>query len=184
MRGPSRTATWIRRSLDGALLGLIVLSLTSVVLGRVVPLTGRSTFVVGGSSMAPAIGRGSAVIVEPVDPRTIVVGDAVSLRSGSAKAIFTHRVTRVVDRDGTVWVETKGDANAEPDPSVTPASAIIGRVVVALPALGYLVALLSTPLGIVFVVGLGLILLLAGGMIEAPRLERSQPGHQPMPDIA
>jgi signal peptidase I len=185
MPSTDRLGTWARRILDAALAILIVTTLAGVLLGRVVPLTGRSTFVVGGGSMAPAIGRGWAVVVEPVDPGAIAVGDIVSLRSGPAQAIFTHRVIRVIDRDGAVWIATKGDANAAADPSTTPATAVIGRVTLALPAIGYLIAVQSTPVGIVFVVSLGLLLLLAGGMLEAPggrrRVRDPGPPMEPAP---
>jgi signal peptidase len=163
-----RLATWMRRFLDAVLVLLLSLCLLAIVLARLVPLTGRTTLVVAGSSMVPAIGMGSAVVVEPVDPASIRVGDVVSLRSGPEQAIFTHRVTRVVDRDGAIWVETKGDANAEPDPSITAATEVIGRVAVTVPGAGSLIALLSTPSGLMFVVSLGLFLLLVGWLIEPP----------------
>ena len=168
MASNRRVATWARRLIDGALVLLVLISLLTMVLARVVPLTGRSTFVVAGGSMAPAIAVGSAVIVEPVAPGSIVAGDVVSLRSGPDRAIFTHRVTRVVDRDGATWVETQGDANPAPDPSLTPATAVIGRVAATVPLMGYLVALMSTPSGIIFVIALGVLLLLVGWMMESP----------------
>ena len=167
-----RLATWMRGFLDGVLVLLLALCLLAIVLARLVPLTGRTTLVVAGGSMVPAIGLGSAVVVEPVDPAFIRVGDVVSLRSGPEGAIFTHRVTRVVDRDGAIWVETKGDANAGPDPSITAATQVIGRVALTVPGAGSLIALLSTPSGLMFVVSLGLILLLVGWLIEPPVLWR------------
>jgi len=160
-------ARWARRCLDAALVLLVVVSLLTVILARVVPMTGRSTFVVAGGSMAPTIGVGSAVIVDPVDPSLLAVGDVVSLRSGSERAIFTHRITRVVDREGTVWIETQGDANRTPDPSISPATNVIGRVSLAIPFAGYLIALLSSPRGIVFVMLLGVLLLFAGWMLDS-----------------
>ena len=168
-----RLLTWTRRGLDLALILLVVTCLLTIVLARVVPLTGRSTLVVAGGSMAPALDIGTAVVVEPVEPSSLRVGDLVSLRSGAERAIFTHRITRLIDRDGAVWIETKGDANAGVDPSITPATSVIGRVSVALPKVGYLIALLSAPVGILFVISLGSLLLFAGWIIEAPR-----PAHQ------
>jgi signal peptidase len=160
---------------DAALVLLVVLCLFTIALGRVLPLIGRTTLVVAGGSMEPAISLGSAIIVEPVDPGTLAVGDVVSLRSGPGRAIFTHRVIRVVVRDRTTWVETQGDANATADPSLTPANQIIGRASVTIPNAGYLIALLSSLHGIVFVISLGLVLLLAASMVEglapAPRRE-------------
>jgi len=159
----------IGRSLDIALLVLIGVCALGLVLGRVVPLTGHTTFVVAGGSMEPAIPLGSAVVVEPVDPRALVVGDVVSLRSGSQRAVFTHRIVRIAERDGEVWVETKGDANPSNDPSITPASAIVGRVIVSIPLAGFLIALLSIPSGVLFVVSLGLLLLIGSWTLERPR---------------
>ena len=176
MTSNARLATWMRRLVDGALILLVVVSLLTVILARVVPLTGRSTFVVAGGSMVPAIGIGSAVIVEPVVASSLVAGDVVSLRSGPDRAIFTHRIIRVADREGAVWVETQGDANPAPDPSLTPATAVIGRVTAAIPLMGYLIAFMSTLSGVVFVVALGLLLLVAGWTIESPARSTPRPG--------
>ena len=80
----------------------------------------------------------------------------------------THRITRIVERDGERWIETRGDANGAVDPSITPTSAVIGRVVLTLPTAGFLVAWLSLPSGVLSVIALGSALmtlswLLAGG---------------------
>ena len=166
MTTDARIALWAHEALDAALVLLVVICLFTIILGRVLPLTGRTTLVVAGGSMEPAIPLGSAIVVEPVDPRSLAVGDVVSLRSGPGRAIFSHRVIRVVVRDGTTWVETKGDANASADPSLTPASQIIGRASTTIPNAGYLIALLSSLHGIVFVISLGLVLLLAASMVE------------------
>ena len=64
----------IRRVLDALLLALIVVVLGGVVLGKLVPLTGRQTIVIGGGSMEPAVPLGAAVIIKPVDaPRTVAL---------------------------------------------------------------------------------------------------------------
>jgi signal peptidase len=161
-----RIAT-LRRVCDSLLIALIVVVLFGVVLGRIVPMTGRTTLIVGGGSMAPAIPLGAAVIVDPVAQHDIAVGDVVSLRSGPVKAVFTHRVTRVVSATDGVWVETKGDANPSIDPSLTPATSVIGRVSVTIPYAGFLVALLSIPSGVIFVVFLAGVLLTLTWLLES-----------------
>ena len=163
-----RLTGWTRDVFDAALVLLVALCLLTIALGRVLPLTGRTTLAVAGGSMEPAIHLGSALVVEPVEPRSLAVGDVVSLRSGPNRAIFSHRIIRVVVRDGTVWIETKGDANAAADPSLTPASQVIGRASATIPMAGYLIALLSSLHGIVFVVSLGLVLILAASLVEGP----------------
>jgi signal peptidase I len=175
-----RLASWTRDVCDAALILLVALCLLTIGLGRVLPLTGRTTLAVAGGSMEPAIHLGSAIVVEPVDPRSLAVGDIVSLRSGPGRAIFSHRIIRVVVRDGTVWIETKGDANATADPSLTPASQVIGRASATIPGAGYLIALLSSLHGIVFVVSLGLVLMIAASLVEgAVPMRRRDSGRSP-----
>jgi signal peptidase len=174
---PRRFAT-LRRICDSLLIVLIGVVLFGVVLGRLVPLSGRTTLIIGGGSMEPAMPIGAAVVVDPVHPADIQVGDVVSLRSGSnLQSIFTHRVTRIVPRDGTIWVETKGDANAGVDPSITSTEHVIGRVSMAIPYAGFVLALLSVPSGVLFVVLLAAILLTLTWLLES--FEVDLVGRQP-----
>ena len=163
--------TAVRRLLDALLIGLIVVVLLGVILGKVVPLTGRQTLIVGGPSMEPALLLGSAVIVRAIDPGSLAVGDIVSLQPGPGSAVFTHRIVEVVDRADGRWVRTKGDANATPDPTLVPASAIIGRTELAIPYAGYLLALMTLPTGIVFLLGLAGSLLAAAWLLESLELQ-------------
>jgi signal peptidase I len=164
----ARRFATVRRICDSLLIVLIGVVLFGVVLGRIVPLTGRTTLIIGGGSMEPALPMGAAVVVEPVHPADLRVGDVVSLRSGARlQSIFTHRVTRIVPRDGTIWVETKGDANAEADPSITSTEHIIGRVSATMPYAGFLLALLSVPSGLLFVVLLAGVLLTLTWLLES-----------------
>ena len=144
--------------LNGLIAVLVALSAGVVALDRGVPLTGRQVLVVAGASMTPAIAVGSAIVVEPVDPADLIVGDVVSLRTGPERAIVTHRIVRIVQRDGARWLETKGDANEAADPAIVPASAVLGRVGLAIPFVGYLVALTSTISGLVLIGALVLLL--------------------------
>jgi signal peptidase I len=174
---PAITVT--RRLLDALLLALVVVSLGVVVLGRVVPFLGHPTFVVAGPSMGTSIPMGAAVVLEQVPSASLAVGDVVSLRSGAGRAVFTHRVIRLAERDGGSWLETQGDANATPDPSLTPATAVIGRVAVSIPLAGYLLTLYSVPSGILFVISLGLVLLLLGVLLEPSGVQRSETPLEP-----
>ena len=176
-----------RRLLDLAFLVLALVVVAALILARGVPLTGRTTFVVGGPSMEPAILQGSAIVVEPVDPDRLRVGDLVSMRVGPAQAIFTHRIVRLADRGDGLWLETKGDANVKPDPVLVPASAVIGRVSLAIPGIGYVIAALSTSSGLALVGGLAgvllaLVMLLEG--VEAGANRRLAAGAAAMPEGA
>lgn len=181
-----RSPLWLVRAfVEVALVGVILVGLGGVILGRVVPALGHPVYVVAGPSMEPAIGLGAAVILETVDPAALAVGDVVSLRSGTGRAVFTHRIIRIADRDGAVWVETKGDANAEPDPSITPATAIVGRVTTVVPVAGYLLTLLSAPAGVLLVLSLGATLIVLGWFLESIAIDRRAcRGSVPAPAVA
>src|SRR6478609_2927601 len=163
----SAATVWLRRIVDIALITLILVVLAGVVLGKLVPLTGRETLAIGGRSMEPAIAIGSAIVVVPVDPATLAAGDVVSMHVAEANAIFTHRIEAVVDRADGRYVRTKGDANPDADPTLVSASAIIGRVELSIPYMGYLLALLSIPPGVIFVVGLAATLLAIAWLLES-----------------
>ncbi len=173
---PRRPLATTRLAVDLLLLGVLLVGCTGVVLGRVLPALGYPVLVVAGPSMVPAIGVGAAAVLESVPVDALRVGDVVSLRSGPSRAIFTHRIARVVDRSGEIWLETKGDANADPDPSITPASAVIGRVAVTLPAAGYLLTVLSAPTGVMFVLSTGVLLLVLGWWLDGIAFEQSRRG--------
>jgi signal peptidase I len=122
--------------------------------------------------MEPAIPIGAAVILEQVDPAALAVNDVVSLRSGPGRAVFTHRIVRIVEREDGRWIETKGDANPGSDPSVTPVSAVIGRATLMVPSGGYLLALLSEPAGVLLVLSSGATLMVLGWLFESFEIDR------------
>jgi signal peptidase I len=171
MRTLSRATATVRRVLDAVLIALILVVVFGVILAKVVPVTGRQTIIVGGKSMEPAIGIGAAIIVAPVAPADLHVGDVVSLRAGEDGALFTHRIVEVVDQPDGRWVRTKGDANPSPDPTLVYASSIEGRVQLAIPLAGYLIALLSIPTGVLFLIGLAATLLAAVWLLESLELD-------------
>jgi len=172
MRILSGATVALRRFLDVVLIALIVIVLFGVLLGKLVPLTGRQALIVGGSSMEPAIPLGAAIVVGPVEAADLKVGDVVSLRAGDDRALFTHRITEVVDRPDGRWVRTKGDANDSADPTLVHSSAVVGRVQVSLPYAGYLLALLSVPMGVLFLLGIAATLLAAVWLLESLELEK------------
>ena len=172
----------LRRILDVLLVGLVALVVVTLVVARVVPVaTGGATFVVGGGSMDPTIPIGSLVIVTPAAPRDLSVGDVVSVKVGEQQAVFTHRITRLVSRADGLWLETKGDANAQPDPSIVPAASVIGREAVNVPYAGYVLRLLGSVPGVIVLMGLGIFLLAGAWLLETieldHRMKRRYEGH-------
>jgi signal peptidase len=165
--------TTLRRLLDLVLLALILTVLASLVVARVVPaLTGGPTYVVGGGSMEPTIPIGSVVVDVPASPSDVAVGNIVSIEVGPQRAVFTHRIVRTIDRNGVLWIETRGDANPTPDPSIIPASDITGRVATWIPYLGYPIQLMSSLVGVVFLLSVGMVTLVGAWLLES--LEEDQ----------
>ena len=157
----------LRRIVDIGLVVVVLVVLLAIGLARGAPLLGRQSIVIGGGSMEPTIGLGSAIVIHAVDPASLMVDDIVSMRVGPAQTTFTHRIVAVVDREDGRWIRTKGDANAAPDPTLVPASAVIGRVELIIPFAGYLLAVLSLPTGVMFVLGLAATLLAVAWLLES-----------------
>jgi signal peptidase len=163
-----------RRTLDVLLVVLIALVLATVAIARGVPwVTGGQTFIVGGGSMEPTIPFGAVVFALPTTDQDLVVNDVVSVQVGEEKAVFTHRIIRIVDIDGATWIETKGDANEDADPSIIPATAVIGEVHTMLPVAGYAVRLLSTAQGVMFLLAFGVLVLAAAWLLESLEIDQA-----------
>ena len=167
MRRGARTAAATRRVVDVGLRVFVALIVGTILLSQGLPRLGHPVFVVGGPSMEPALPLGSVVVTAPIAERALRSGDVVTMRIGPEHAIFTHRIVRVAESDGAVWLETKGDNNAEPDPAIVPATVVIGRVELVMPALGYLIALLSMPVGGLFAIGVAASLWLLAWLLES-----------------
>jgi len=179
MRILASATTALRRIVDLGLIVLVFVALLGVALGKGAPLVGRQSIVIGGGSMEPTIGLGAAIIVRPVAAADLAVGDIVSMQVGDARTTFTHRIVAVVDRADGRWIRTKGDANAEPDPTLVAATEVIGRVELTIPLAGYLLALLSLPMGVMFVIGLAATLLAIAWLLES-----LEPEPEPAPRTA
>lgn len=125
----------------------------------------RSAYVIRGGSMAPAIPLGALVFAEPVDPATVKPNDIITFRTDNG-LVFTHRVVSVAESGGERQFQTRGDANATPDPVPVPATAVLGQLTFMLPAAGYVVALLELPSGVLCVLCLLCSLLLLLWLLE------------------
>ena len=177
----ARAKRGLRRVLDLALVLLVAAALAGVFFGRILPMLGPTTLVVRGPSMAPAIPIGALLVTTPVEAAALAVGDVVSIRVGPELVVFTHRIVRVVPRQGEIWIETKGDANDTSDPALIPASSVVGRVSLTVPVLGYLVVLLSSLSGVLLLIGLVGMLLLGAWILDSVELEEQE---EPAQEVA
>jgi signal peptidase I len=125
---------------------LLAVSLTLTVLLLVLPrVAGYRTYVVTGRSMTGIIFIGSLVYSDPVPVQTLRVGDIITFVPPNIDENVTHRIVGLrTASDGTLRISTKGDAVPNKDPwQITPTTAELPREVMAIPYLGYVIALLS-----------------------------------------
>ncbi|PTR28722.1 signal peptidase [Rhodococcus sp. OK519] len=126
----------------GAVAGLIcVLAATGSLLFGIKPLIFRS------GSMSPDIPTGALALSKTTPASDLKVGDVVSVSTEQGIRI-THRVDEIASSEGSTSVLIlKGDANQDAD--VTPYTVTeADRVFFSVPALGYVVSWLSSPVAI------------------------------------
>ncbi|MFZ5846668.1 MAG: signal peptidase I [Actinomycetota bacterium] len=139
IRSPSH---WMRRLqhivLQIASLALALAVLASITVLIVLPRATHATaLTVLTGSMTPAIPVGSVVLVRPVDPRTLQVGDVATYvrRNGNGiESLTTHRIVEANGDTGTLIF--KGDANRGPDPDPVELASVVGEVWFHVPYLG------------------------------------------------
>lgn len=130
-------AWWLRRILAWTvLLAVGAVIAVSVLIPR---LGGATPYAVLTGSMRPELPPGTLVVVRPVAPEEIAVGDVITyqLHSG-AGTVVTHRVTGVgVKASGERIFRTKGDANSAVDQTPVRPVQIRGELWYAVPHLGF-----------------------------------------------
>ena len=110
------------------------------------PRTGMyGTYAVLTQSMEPGIPQGSVVVVRPVAPSQLHVGDVITFSSsGPPYETLTHRIASV-ERDGETFAfQTKGDANLLADPWKVVYQQRAGMVQWVVPLAGYALMAAST----------------------------------------
>jgi signal peptidase len=117
---------------------LIVLALAVAVIG--VPFaTGSVALSVLTSSMTPAYPAGTLVIVRPVEPTNIRIGDSITYQIESGRPeLITHRVIAISLSNGDRSYTTKGDSNDLADATPVVSGQVMGRVWYSIPYFGYI----------------------------------------------
>lgn len=115
--------------LKGSLLSFITIVLVLMLIIWVPTLWGWSQYRVISASMYPSLGPGDIILVRPVEPSNIRVGDIVTYQR-PGEAVVTHRVKQV-SADGTFV--TQGDSNPQPDSTPLEPQWLIGKVIIRIP---------------------------------------------------
>lgn len=81
---------------------------------------------IAGKSMRPFFGDGSSASVVFCTCSDLRLGDIAVFRD--LQGFTCHRVTRLISKNGGLFVETKGDASVKSDPAID-GSLILGKIV-------------------------------------------------------
>lgn len=142
---------------------LVFFLLQSRLAGGTPAVAGYQLYIVEGGSMSPTFELGSIVLVRPLDPTEVRVGDIITYRDPDPErldTIVTHRVMQVLPTEPPSFI-TRGDANDADDPLPLPGGNLIGRVNYSVPYLGYLFSFVRTRTGILLLVLVPALLIIA-----------------------
>ena len=119
------------------LLFVVGLALMLIVVPKV---TGSIPLTVLTSSMEPGLPPGTLIIVKPIDPNDIVIGDVVTYQIESGvPGVITHRVIDIAtSSNGDRTFTFQGDNNDAPDENAVLPVQIQGKVWYSIPYAGYL----------------------------------------------
>jgi signal peptidase I len=119
--------------------------------------------IVDGNSMYPNLQNGDLAYYSATDTLNIPNGTVIvfvqgdtgnSLLDGLIRPVVIHRVIgEVIQNDGNVCYETKGDNNDAKDPFLTRADHVLGIATLNVPKVGLLVLFLKSPQGLIATVG-------------------------------
>lgn len=116
-----------------ALMLLIVIALFIRVTSNGSPrsLVGFTGMIVLTESMQSEIPKGSLVIAQQVDPKTLQIGDDITYMANQTTTV-THRIVGIVENyenTGQRAFQTQGIMNAQPDKQPVHAANVVGKVV-------------------------------------------------------
>ena len=92
--------------------------------------------------MSPALHLGDMVVASKVTPDAIREGDIIDFQQGEMRVI--HRVIDIQGSGDSRQFITKGDANSIPDLSPVSPEQVRGKVIFAVPKLGWVTLLLRS----------------------------------------
>jgi len=133
-------------------LTIAILLMSVAVFTYVGPHLGWRVDAVLSGSMEPELMTGSLVVTRFIEPEAVVVGDIITFRpTNNGENMITHRVIGI-GQSSSLYFETKGDANEDPDPFIVPARNLVGKISFHASYWGYATEFLKTPLGFIFAV--------------------------------
>lgn len=132
----------------------MMLAIAGLLVASMLPIPGNIELkIVKSGSMEPTIPTGSLVIVKPM--QNYGVGDVITFGADTKTEIpTTHRIIGYEsDAEGRSVYRTQGDANEDPDANPVAKGEVIGKVVLHLPYVGFVLDFARQPLGFALLIG-------------------------------
>lgn len=138
------------------ILGLILIAVLMLAVLIICKIFFETTnfYVVGSGSMQPALSVGSLIITKkmnnyyPGDAISFSLLDSQSKFYSKIKPILTHRIIQAKNLNTDPIYLTKGDANQVSDENWIRKSQIIGKVILAIPLVGFVLMYFHSPIGL------------------------------------
>lgn len=109
-------------------------------------------------SMSPTFNAGDVIVGKIVNPDVLNQGDIVTFRFGNS--LTTHRIASVIKEEGKLSFKTKGDNNNTEDLESVSEQKIVSRYIFRIPLLGFVVAYMKGPIGLIIIWALVIFIIL------------------------
>ena len=150
----------VKKIAEGFGIAILVIAILLVGFMFIGPRFGWETHKVMSGSMEPALKVGGIIVTKPERLENIQVGDIITFQTESGPKV-THRVVDIVEMEGKLHFQTKGDANEEPDPNfVSSTGEEMRKVVFHLSYLGFVAQFMKSKLVFLVMVGIPAIILI------------------------
>ena len=143
-----KTFKWIIISILGLvlLLNIYIIAQSKLKPNRVPSVFGYKPFAVLSGSMQPNIMVGDLILIKKTDINKLKKNDIIAFRDKD-NLVTTHRIIKVVKKNGQVCFETKGDSNNVKDKELACKNNIEGKYVKRYAKLGNFILFIQKPLG-------------------------------------
>ncbi|MCF7820218.1 MAG: signal peptidase I [Candidatus Pacebacteria bacterium] len=131
--------------LKWAVLAVLTLLAIYVINSNFNIIKGYKTFLVQSGSMEPAIMTGDVILIK--QQKDYLINDVVTFSNNSGRVV-THRIQEI-DKSGEKKYFTKGDANKTGDEDHIVKEQIMGKAILVVPRLGYLLSFAKTLNGLI-----------------------------------
>lgn len=156
------------------ILNITLISKTYTNPNEVPSVNGYIPMIILTDSMYPKIESGDLIIINKDNIKNIQKNDIITYFDPEEKNEYTttHRVVEIISENGKNYYKTKGDANNTEDKSLVPVDKVIGVYQIRLKGLGNFSIFMSSPTGLIVIMGIIIIALLGWDIVMRTKEEK------------